>query len=221
MTQLLKKVLSPVLNWLLEPLVCRIDDRLRSRFAYLDTRLARLDAALFPRQLPVIIKNELRNIEFLPRDILKERARLHFVGYYAADVAALFPDAATYSAVDSTTGYRDIGAMAEDGALVFLDEYHFQRFMETHWTSLSAIAGTLLVATRFEFQLEAECRTALHSLGFIEIAQVCRGPSDEGSLYTTVSHAEATNCTPRYLDCARPRNSDGDAVWLVARRYPQ
>ncbi|WP_291995355.1 hypothetical protein [Candidatus Accumulibacter sp. ACC003] len=219
MINLLKKMLSPVLNWLLEPLVCRIDDRLRR---HLDEKLARVDSALFPRLLPVVIKNELICLEFLPRDILGYCGHLHFIGYYAADVALQFPGATAFSPVDAEGAHPDIDIVDANSALVFLDEYHFQRFMETRWSSLSTVAGTLLIATRFEFLPEADCRLVLHSLGFIEVACAYRGTSGGKTEITAVSHAEATNCKPRYIKLGdSPSEAHTHGGWLVARRCPR
>lgn len=222
MTNPPKRLLSTVLSYLLEPLVCRIDDRLRKYFGHLEARLARLDAALYPRWLPLIIKNELCNIEYLPRDLLDGFTRLHFVGYYAADVAAQYPGAAARSPLDTTAAYPEMDVVGAEDALVFLDEYHFRRCMETHWSSLGTVEGTLLVATRFEFMLEADCRAALHSLGFIEIGRACRPAGAEKTRITERSHAEATSCTPRYLEPdGAQEETPASAGWLVAWRSPR
>ncbi|EXI83877.1 MAG: hypothetical protein AW12_02515 [Candidatus Accumulibacter sp. BA-94] len=220
MTSLLRKVLSPVLTWMLEPLICRVDDRLRLQILQLDARLARLDAALFPRLLPVVIKNELCNLEYLPRDILASCRRVHFVGYYANDAADQFSNATASSPLDSSAVHLAVSALGPNDAVAFLDEYHFRRFMETHWCSPSTTAGTLLIATRFELQSEDDCRHVLHSLGFMEIARTCRSHGGKPTGVTAVSHAEATTCAPRYLDRS-PQDVPDDVGWLVVRRYPQ
>lgn len=218
----IRKIVSPILNFILEPIVCRIADRLRSPMAALDTRLDELGRILVPPFLPVVVKDEAQNIADLPLPLLKTLPELAIIGYHADDVATLLPGSTAIPAARWISGCGINEGVALPRNLLFLDEYHFLRSMQRLYSPLFAVSGTLIVASRFQYFPEMRCRTLLHQLGFMEILLVARNATTEELGTFSVSHAAPVTGHPIFLDeNSPPREPLSPSIWLVARKTAQ
>jgi hypothetical protein len=222
----IRKLVSPILNVLLEPVVCRIADRLRPSVVDLDAKLtslhARLDEVerrLAPPFLSTVIRNEVQNIDSLPLPLLENLPNLSIVGYCAGDLIAIIPGcrvAPVNHWLGAATPVLTEGSL---GNLLFLDEYHFMRTMERMEPLVLPFAESIIVATRFDFLPEFPCRAALHQLGFMEIALVAIDVLTGGLATFAVSHAGPVTCDPLFVDPRRPTfDPGGPTIWLVARK---
>ncbi len=217
----IRKVLSPILTFLLEPLVCRIADRLNPSMATLQLKLEEVEKGLTSPFLPVIIKNEAQNISSLPLALLKDLPGLSVVGYYAEDIAPLLPGCTVLPAARWLSGCRCHEEMVMPPNLLFLDEYYFHRSMQRLFSPLAAVGGCLVFPTRFEYLPEQRCRTVLHQIGFMEVAlATCESQTGEIATYA-VTHAGPVSGHPVHLDDSRPPAEPlSPAIWLIARKVP-
>lgn len=215
----LRSAISQILNVLLEPLLCRIEDRLRPALLRIDARLKTLEDALIPPFLPTVIKREMQNIDSMPLPLLEHMKDLTVIGYCADDIAPLLPGCRTPPAAEWLGSSQSIQSPGPLGNLLFLDEYYGMRAMTLMAPRIFPCADSFIVATRFEYLSEDRWRSALHQIGFMEIALVAVDPLT-GKLTTyAVSHASPVSCDPLFLDQRRPPTEpDGPAIWLVARK---
>jgi hypothetical protein len=226
----IRRIVSPILNFILEPIVCRVADRLRSPITTLDAkletkvvgRLDELERMLVSPFLPAVIKDEAQNIADLPLPLLKTLPEPAIIGYLADDVAALLPGSTILPATQWISGCGINAEVALPHNLLFLDEYYFLRSMQRLYSPLFAVRGSLIVATRFKYLPEMRCRTLLHQLGFMEILLVARDASTEQLVTFSVSHAAPVTGHPIFLDENRPpRDPLSPSVWLVAHKTAQ
>lgn len=219
----LRNAISRILNLVLEPLLCRMEDRLRPIHAGLHDRLVtRIDAlerALAPPFLATLIKNEMQNLDSLPLPLLENMKDLTIVGYCADDLASVLPGCRVATVTDWLGSVAPVLMELPVGNLLFLDEYYFTRTMERMASLTFPLAESIVVATRFDYLSEIRCRSALHQIGFMEIVLVSVD-SLTGDLATfAVSHASPVTCDPLFVDERRPQTGPGGpSIWLVARK---
>ncbi|HRF11451.1 MAG TPA: hypothetical protein PLR37_04845 [Candidatus Accumulibacter phosphatis] len=214
----LRKVISRVLNLLLEPLLCRIEDRLRPAFATLHSRLEAMERAIVAPFPSTVIKNEMQNIDSLPLALLKSTPDLTVVGHFASDLESIVPGCQVLTFADWVDATEPVRVSPRRN-MVFLDEYYFMRAMARLAAPIFLFAESIIVATRFDYLPEMRCRAILHQLGFMEIMLVLvDGLTGEMATFA-VSHASPVTCDPLFVDERRPTvELGGPATWLVARK---
>jgi hypothetical protein len=188
--------LSRVLNFLLESLLCRIDDRLRPSFQAQQARLDALERSLVPPFLPTVIKNETQNIDSLPLALLENMSDLTVVGYCADDLKAMLPGGRVAPIDNWLHTGQAIRFEPPPGNLSFLDEYYFMRVMARLVSPAFSIAESIIVATRFDYMAETRFRSLLHQLGFMELILVANNGLTGELASFTVSHASPITCDP-------------------------
>ncbi len=222
----LRKIISGILNTLLEPLLCRIVDRLipihYRLHAQLLERLETLEGNLAPPFLMTVIKNEIQNIEKLPLPLLTRVRNLTVIGYCAEEIAPILPGCRVSAITDWLNEESPIMLDSPFQHLLFLDEYYFMRAMHRMASPIFPVADSIIVATRFKHLKENYCRSTLHQLGFMEISLVALEPLTGNLLIFAVSHATPVSCEPIFVDDHRPPlDPHSQIVWLVARSTPQ
>jgi hypothetical protein len=230
--RVIRRVLSPILNVLLEPIVCRVADRLRPGTDSLESRLVSVDSmlgslcvrieeverTLAPPFLPTVVKNEAQNISELPLPLLKTMKNSATVGYFAQDVAARLPDCRALPE-EFWRGGGCSGADYLPHNLIFLDEFYFFSTMRNLFSPLHSLKGAIVVAMRFEYLPELRYRTLLHQLGFMEVALLKYDALTDELLTFSVTHAGFFTGDPTRVDVgAQPPNALYPSVWLLARR---
>lgn len=218
----MRNYISQILNVLLEPLICRIVDRLRPILTTQAQRLTFIEHALAPDSLPTVIKNELQNLESLPATLMNLQPDLTIFGYCADDAATRLANGHAVPVETWLWGDGPIQLPSHSGALVFLDEYCFTRIMARLDSLFPVVTKTLFIATRFQRIREENLRMQLHQLGFSEVSLTyCDTVTRDVTEYS-ISHPSPVACEPLWLDQERPAGKpDSPVRWLVARRTPR
>ncbi len=213
----LKKIISPILNFLLEPLLCRIDDRIRPSLDAISQRLERIE----PQLMPIAIKNEMQSLAALPTVLLEKKEDVVVVGHFPEDAVIQILHARPLKIAEWQEKNYALTPPLPATTVVFLDELYFMQAMKRLATPLLEIRDSIVIATQFRYLTELQCRRYFHQLGFMEVALVHTEPTSHRLDEFSVSHTGPIGCEPVYLDTRRPpQDLSYQITWLIARRIP-
>lgn len=224
MTFTVRKLISRLLDRVLEPLLCRIDDRQRARFGTVlrewPLLRAQVDEIFRSTYQPILSRLAAREVEStssLPfAHLAAAPGNIGVLGFFAAEVAARFPAAVVLPSDELPLRSAQSADWPPLRTLLLLDEFWLLQCLNHKALFAATVADSIVFATRFELLSEDACRTILHEIGFIEISRVATDILTDEITLDAVSHPQPISCHPVFVGA--PAKSALPPVWLLASR---
>jgi len=224
MTSTLRKRISRLLDLILEPLLCRIDDRQRARFGMVlgewPLLRAQVDAIYQSTYRPILSRlaaQEVESVSSLPfTHLVATAGNVGVLGFFAAEVAERISGAIILPSDELPLRTAQGADWPPLRTLLLLDEFWLLQCLNHKALFPAAVADSIVFATRFQLMSENACRTILHEIGFIEVSRVATDLVTGELALSAASHPQPISCHPVFVGA--PAESAVPPVWLLASR---